>query len=35
MTIYMGDKLFSLGAAAICTGSALLQRRQWRKAGAA
>ena len=33
----MSDQLllFSLGAAAVCTGSAVLQRRQWRKAGAA
>lgn len=31
----MSDQLFSLGAAALCTGSAVLQRRNWRKAGAA
>lgn len=37
MSAEMSDQLllFSLGAAAVCTGSAVLQRRQWRKAGAA
>lgn len=31
----MSDQLFILVAAVVCTGSAVLQRRQWRKAGAA